>query len=244
MDRLEKELQYQLIISTRDLYEKYINIAISQNNYQLVHNILEKVVIPDNAIYWMALRDTSDIELLKKMFTKKLQCDIFIEQLDDVFHHECITHLTIYRLREVIKRHFPSINQYFRIFLEKLLILNDNYLLVDHYSKSYPANNISINYNNISWSIDKAVCEAIYFTQYEFLEKLYQVITRNNLKFKLEIKYNLEHKQLIKWLEDNISEGRNGLPVGWTEGPDSAKWPSTSLEDYVKTMEIVHRYFL
>lgn len=101
MDGLEKELQYMLIINSRDLYEKYIQKAIIQNNYQLVHNILEKIAIPDRAIYWMALRNCSNIDLLKKMFTKKLQSDIFIQQLEYIFQRECILHLTIYRLREL-----------------------------------------------------------------------------------------------------------------------------------------------
>lgn len=241
---LEKELQYTLVISTRDIYEKYIQKAICNSNYQLVHNILEKIVIPDKALYWMVLRERSDIDLLKKMFTKKLQCDIFIEQLENIFQRECVSHLTIYRLRELINRHFPVINNYFKVFLENLLIKNDNYLSVDPYSKSYPASNISNNYNDINWSINKAVCEAIYFTQYAFLVNLYQVIARNNINYKLDLKYSEEHKQLIKWLEDNISKGRSGLPVGWSCGPDTGNWPSTTLEDYIKTNDIVHTYFL
>lgn len=244
MDGLGKELQYALVTSTRDIYEKYIQKALNQNNNQLVLNILEKIVIPDKALYWMASRDNSNIELMKKMFTYKRQCDIFIEQLEYIFQRECVLHLTIYRLHELIKRHFPVINHYFRAFLEKLLINNDNYLLIDHYSKSYPASNISKNYRNIDWSIDKAVCEAVYFTQYEFLENLYRVIGRNNIHYKLDIKLNEEHKQLIKWLEDNISKGRSGQPMGWSCGPDSGNWPSTTLEDYVKTLEVVRLYFL
>ncbi|KAJ8971295.1 hypothetical protein NQ314_000772 [Rhamnusium bicolor] len=81
MDCLEKELQYMLVIKNHDhdIYEKYLEYAISENNYRLVNNILEKIVIPDKALYWMALRRSSNIDLLKLLFTKRRQCDIFIE---------------------------------------------------------------------------------------------------------------------------------------------------------------------
>lgn len=243
MTGLEKELQYKLIISTRDLYEKYMQKAIAENDYQLVHNILEKIVIPDNALYWMALNEKFDIEILKKMFTKKLHWDLFIEKLPNIFQHAHISELTLNRLREIFKNYYPNLSHYDKIFLEQLLLRNDDYLEIDLQYKSYPASNISKNYKDINWFIDKAVCKAMYTSQHEFLEKLHQVMSRNNVRFKLNFLFNSEHKELIAWLKDNISRGQSGLELGWRHGYDGHR-PSTVLEDYEKTLKLLYKYYL
>ncbi|KAJ8934318.1 hypothetical protein NQ318_002909 [Aromia moschata] len=84
--------------------------------------ILEKNVIPDRAIYWLVLYRNDDILLLRKFITKKIQIDICINQLDEIFHKECFSTLSLYTIKQVVKRHYPLLGSFYRLYLTKLLI--------------------------------------------------------------------------------------------------------------------------
>ncbi|KAK4880209.1 hypothetical protein RN001_008355 [Aquatica leii] len=49
---------------------------------------------------------------------------------------------------------------------------------------------------------------------------------------------NEKHAEILLWIQKNISKGTHNpdAVLGWTSGPDSAKWPSTNLEDYKETL--------
>ncbi|KAJ8955195.1 hypothetical protein NQ318_009091 [Aromia moschata] len=153
---------------------RYIS-AIRENTHQTIDTILEKIVIPDRAIYWLALYRNDDILLFRKFITKQIQIDIFINQLDEIFNKGCFSTLSLYTIKQVVKRHYPLRGSFYRLYLTKLLIGKDDYLQIDHLNKYYPSINISLNYKNIDWSLDKAICEAVYFTQHYFLENIYRL---------------------------------------------------------------------
>ncbi|XP_023311720.1 uncharacterized protein LOC111692158 [Anoplophora glabripennis] len=173
MADLDIQLQYELVKISQKTYEDFLQKAIFDDNFQLIDKILEKIVIPDRVIYWLALRDKCNIGLMKKIFAKKLQYDIFIEQLQNIFQKEYMSHISLDILRQIIKSHYPILNSFNRYYLEKLLV-NGDPSLVDRHSQCFSAKNIFLNYKEIDWSIDKAVCEAAYFTQYNFLETLHR----------------------------------------------------------------------
>ncbi|KAJ8939906.1 hypothetical protein NQ318_023247 [Aromia moschata] len=167
MSHLEDEMTFEIA------NKQFAKIAIKQ-----LILFLENIAIPDRAIYWLALYRNDDILLLRKFITKKIQIDIFINQLDEIFHKECFSTLSLYTIKQVVKRHYPLLGSFYRLYLTKLLIGKDDYLQIDHLDKYYPSFNISLNYKNINWSVDKAICEAVYFTQHSFLENIYKTILK------------------------------------------------------------------
>ncbi|KAJ8933582.1 hypothetical protein NQ318_015969, partial [Aromia moschata] len=213
MSHLENEMTFEIANKVHETYINFLKKAILENNHQTIDTILEKI----------------------KIYHEKIQIDIFINQLDEIFHKECFSTLSLYTIKQVVKRHYPLLGSFYRLYLTKLLIGKDDYLQIDHLNKYYPSFNITLNYKNIDWSLDKAICEAVYFTQHSFLENIYRVIIRNNVNYKFDLENNEEHKQLMQWLSRNIVKGSGGAPVGWSCGPDSGKWPATTLEDYIKT---------
>jgi hypothetical protein len=71
MADLDIQLQYELVKISQKTYEDFLQKAIFDDNFQLIDKILEKIVIPDRVIYWLALRDKCNIGLMKKIFAKK-----------------------------------------------------------------------------------------------------------------------------------------------------------------------------
>ncbi|KAJ8933067.1 hypothetical protein NQ318_015789, partial [Aromia moschata] len=173
MSHLENEMTFEIANKVHETYINFLKKAIRENNHQAIDTIVEKIVIPDRAIYWLALYRNDDILLLRKFITKKIKMDIFINQLDEIFHKECFSTLSLYTIKQVVKRHYPLLGSFYRLYLTKLLIGKDDYLQIDHLNKYYPSFNITLNYKNIDWSLDKAICEAVYFTQHSFLENIY-----------------------------------------------------------------------
>jgi hypothetical protein len=53
---------------------------------------------------------------------------------------------------------------------------------------------------------------------------------------------NQTHAAIMTWLMKNISKRKNDSEamLGWTCGPDSAKWPSTDLKDYEETVSLLN----
>jgi hypothetical protein len=70
---------------------------------------------------------------------------------------------------------------------------------------------------------------------------LTQVLLLNNTSHKFKPLENQTHAAIMTWLMKNISKGKNDSEamLGWTCGPDSAKWPSTDLKDYEETVSLL-----
>ncbi|KAJ3640344.1 hypothetical protein Zmor_003648 [Zophobas morio] len=86
------------------------------------------------------------------------------------------------------------------------------------------------------------MCRAAYLANHKALTTFFEALTIINYdSFTFKPSENQEHKRIFTWLKKNIVKGEANpeLPLGWTEGPDAARWPSIKLDDYKKTLDVI-----
>lgn len=115
-------------------------------------------------------------------------------------------------------------------------------VLIEHLKKSVRLNDINLirlifdqDINIKEEILWKCIEDAAHYARVEVLELILQ-----KSKF-FRYRPEEDHSELHQWLRQNIEKGRRGERVGWSCGPDSAPWPSSDVEDYIRVLKILNK---
>jgi hypothetical protein len=233
------ELEFQLTKNTFSTYETYFKRAILKHDFTLMNQILDKIVVPNNALLWTT--QTSSYEIQKLILDHKIKFDVFINKLRLIFKKKLCTDISFSALSKLLDD--DDVNIYHKYFVYLLMTNNEKYdFIINDTNKQYPVGNIFNNYKVLYQTIDEAFCSAVYYTNTVWLENIILLIKEYNIPYKFQPHCHETHSDTLIWIKKNIHQGKTGSPMGWRSGPDSARWPSTILQDYEYTLNIITKF--
>lgn len=128
-----------------------------------------------------------------------------------------------------------SINTYEKNYLFSLLM--EKHFSPQNFDKLYPFENIAKNFISTENLVHKCICDTAYYADCKMLRHLLEAAKQNNIEFKFQPETDTSHEKVFSWLKTNIVKGCSSDDrLGWQSGPDSGKWPSFILKDYVDTL--------
>lgn len=236
MGSLPLEVVSPLCIELDSVYKKYIRDILenpSSEDLQLLQIILNKTVVPDEAFSWIAQNYHSNVKIISYIIKRKLYGDRIIKRVIKALSCYGYRSFSANRIDVLLSESNISLNTYERNYLFSLLM--GKKLDPSNFDKLYPFENIADNFKTVDTLVHEAICDAAYLTDYRILKNLIEAAKQNNIDFKFVPE--TEHKKIFSWLQTNIVKGLTTEErLGWENGPDSAKWPSSNLKDYITTL--------
>lgn len=241
--------------ATRKLFSNFINFGRLNDDENIIKAVesqmpntskltindviqSEYFTLPKYAFNAIAKQKIVSVSLLELMIEKKIKEFDFIRLiLKKCKHVNAFTY-------EIISNIFDK--------NELTFTLNDMYTLIQltNVSKQFEYKNI-YEIEIYRKSIENIMCESLddYVTSFiktagDFAnhDAIYSMLTAiHNKKIKVAIISNFN--SLKQWLKDNIDRYKHDPTsiIGWTCGPDSGPWPSSKIEDYIKTLDIINK---
>lgn len=207
--------------------------------------ILNQSVVPDNAFLWIVESLRSSIELISFLIKQRLWLDQKMDTIIDMLQ-KCDNEMqSCNDLDRLLTENEIILTIYEKHYLFTLLTADEKQDIIlwnqdkpYDCSKSYPVRNISMNYIPTEDLLDDAFCEAARLADYKLMKNILTAAAEHNLQCQFDPENDPEHRKVLSWVQENIIKGCKGeKDLGWSMGPDSAKWPSTELKDYVKTLD-------
>lgn len=217
-------LSYDLHEASKSVLKKHLLSAFRNKEENNVKELLTElgIFIPFEVYSWIIDFHEPSLHILDFIFEKQLHSDKFITKIKNCFYEKDVS---VTEFKEIIKPLLPEVNDNDMYFLQKLLSNDDEFNL-----NKFPLSNIWTRYKNIYNCLNELVCDTIYFAQPNILQKIICLIHKHGIPFAFSPNKCGKQKAVYEWLMDNV--GRNAGTVGWQCGPDSAKWPSTDVNDY------------
>lgn len=213
----------------------------------LLRYILSQTVVPNDAFKWFTESKGSDIDIISYLIKQHLLWDKKMEDiimLLETSEDGLIKNLEeeIYsctQLDNMLEANRIYLSIYEKIHLFNLLIgeKTEDTLDQDKLNKLFPFSNIIAEYIPTQDLIHEAFFEAVRLADHKMLQSIKTAAEENGLYCVFNPECDPHHQEVLSWIEENIVKGCRGENLGWSEGPDSAKWPSTELKDYVKTLD-------
>lgn len=234
------------------VYNSNIRRIIRSNcteNLPLLYYILNRSVVPDNAFRWLVESKHSSVPIISYLIEKRLWLDKTIQSIVSTLNKSDVEYLTCSEMDKLLDENCIVLTVYEKHYLFSLLAENRSMdplekLWEQPYDcgELYPVNRISTNYTSTRTLLDEAICEAARLADHKMLTNILTAAADHELQYQFNPK---EHKDVLTWLKDNIAIGcSSDKTLGWSTGPDSAKWPSTELKDYVKTLNCLYDLML
>ncbi|KAK4880586.1 hypothetical protein RN001_008732 [Aquatica leii] len=224
------------------VYEKYLKNAIRFNVTDSAKETLafllkkENFVVPSDIISFAALYGNKlRVDDLCQLLDKRRSLDNYVNNIVSVCKTEKCESINLNKLDDILVLHSLERNISFKLYILKLL---SNFNIINACHLNYPVQNILKNHKDIKSCIDECICNASYLADVQILKKFITALICRNICFKFNPSENEKHAEILLWIQKNISKGTHhpDAVLGWTSGPDSAKWPSTNLEDYKETL--------
>lgn len=226
-----RHLYFSLYNKNKQLFEQYFQNAIITSDLPMIKHLFESMGIaaPFKALVWVAnsknvkqeLVDLIMENMLKNLNKVKLIMDKLKKQLSiDNDNDE-------YELNLVLNQQNLKCNSYEKNFLIELLSIT---------GKQRTLMELQLQHHHF---IHDAVCEAAFYANCEFIEKVFHYLNTNHSAYIFQPKAVCERRDIFRWLEENIKRAERGEPVGWRCGPDSGTWPSTKPQDYIDTYNLL-----
>lgn len=208
----------------------------------LLHHILKQSVVPDEAFKWLTESTRSSVELISCLIKERLCLDKKIQNVISALDEWDRQYMSCDSVDLLLKDNNIDLSLYEKVFLFSLLTGDtDMEDICSNYKDSFPIKNISLNYDSTVNLLDDAFCKAARLADHKLLKNIVKAAGVHNLCCEIDPDTDLEHKKVIDWLNENVIKGIQGENrLGWKEGPDSAKWPSTKLHDYIKTLDCLY----
>ena len=234
------EVQYDVFRNLKSTYTSHLKKFITENNCSGVEHLLNQMVVPEEVLNYRYLHNSSQ-KVLEILIESKRQYDEFVENALKLFgkkkFHDIVDLNCITAICNDIQCKYSDEN--YKTFL-LLNILNDR-----SYTKTFCVGNIICNYKNLKYYYEKIICDGLYYANKDFVEMLLNIAESNwsiSWTFRFKPTSRQSHKDIMKWLIENIRRGNKGQQVGWETGPDSGIWPSTNIQDYVNTIDLIEQY--
>lgn len=226
-----------LCLDLDNVYKKYIKCILqnpSSEDIQFLQCILNKTVVPDDVFTWISENYRSNAKIISFIIKRKLSTDKLVKRVINFLSGFEYNSFSAIRIDTLLSESNISINTYEKNYLFTLLM--GKKFAVENFDKLYPFDNIKLNFKDTQTLVGKAICTSAYLADCKLLRNLIDAAKQNNINFKFNLENN-DHENVYSWLKSNISKGcTTNDRLGWDEGPDSAKWPSFNLKDYIDTL--------
>ena len=199
----------------KEVYLKYLQESIISNDSTTIKSVLKFLYIPD--IYFnIEFIGSATFEVLLELFKSKEQQDRIVQQCQCI-KNDCVN--------------FSAILDKNKILLEK-----NEYKFIQSLMKEV---NTIYEYRDISFILNRCICDAIYYALPSLVENLIRVKTILNVEYIFNPHKSEKQLSVLKWILRNLDNIKNDGCIGWTSGPDSGYWPSNNPDDYMETYEIM-----
>lgn len=239
MSGLSLSFLCNLRASIYKVYESSIRSIIACSNVQdlsLLHYILSKTVVSDNVFQWIVQSTKSNSQIISCLIKNKLSFAQKLEQIMKVLDDSRLEQINCVELEKLLIKAHISLKSQEKHYLFTLLTNHDS----NDYCKRFPVENIYNNHEPVDCLIDEAIHNAAYFADHVLLKHIIEAASQNGIKCEFDPE-DPSHNKLLPWLKENIIKGCGGKnDLGWRDGPDSGKWPSTELKDYLKTLLLLY----
>lgn len=253
MSALDLSMLCTLTTPIFNVFNSIVKRIVRYNSIEelpLLYYIINESVVPDDAFKWLTDSMHSCVEVIFVLIKNRLWLDKVIDNTVKLIEKSHVDSLSCIDLEKLLEKNNHNLLLYEKHYI---FVLLSEYYKTDSYErlscnnrnydckKPFPVKNIHLNYTPTVQLIDQAICEASRQADYKLLKNIIAAASANDLKCEFDPDSNPTHKEVITWLQENILKGCKGVKnLGWTEGPDSAKWPSTELKDYVKTLNCLY----
>jgi hypothetical protein len=241
---LEVELAAQEAVET--VYKNFFQSAISRTEPNSVNSdlafLLNKkdfIISSEIVLYAAPYGKKIGLFTMCRLLKRKINVDNYLNKIVHICVKANCEMLSLNELDKLLIAH--NLERYISHKLHVIKLLS-GFNLVDAYRLEYPVKNILKNNKDINACIDEFICRAAHLADSQNLETFTQAVLLNNTSYKFKPLENQTHAVIMTWLTKNISKGKNDSEamLGWTCGPDSAKWPSTDLKDYEETVSLLN----
>jgi hypothetical protein len=242
MSSIVQQVEIEAQNAALDVYEVYFRNTLSASEMDLTKKTLfnhlckkENFIIPDSIFSWIAKHgEDVSVDSICLLLKRKKILDNYVDGVIKICTNKKIDKLSWSKLDELLMEHNIERNTAHKLYIFKLLA---NCKLENHYYLEWPVENIATRYKNLAAIVDEFVCEAAYLANSNVLRAFTAALILKNITYEFALDSVPKHANILKWLRENISKGRNNpeAHLGWTCGPDSARWPSTVLQDYEET---------
>ena len=218
----------------------------------LLRYIISQTVVPDDAFKWITQSKRSDIDIISYLIKQHLSWDKKIDDIlklletsedDSLLENSEDDSYSCTQIDNMLEANRIYLSIYEKIHLFTLLIgeKTENPLDQDKLNMMFPLSNIIHNYITTEELLDEAFCEAARLADHKMMQNIKTAAAENGLYCEFDPEFNPHHKEVLSWIEENIVKGCRGENnLGWSDGPSSAKWPSTDVKDYVKTLDCLY----
>lgn len=216
----------------------------------LLNYILNQTVVPDDAFKWIAQSKRSNVDLISYLIKRRLWWDKQIDSIVNILEKTDRNFQSCTQIDKLLEENRIHLSIYEKHYLFALLTGEkssdplEKILLQDKIydcNASFPVVAISERYIPTADLIEEAFCETARLADHKMLKNIIRAAEENHLHCDFDPEYDSDHKEVLSWLQKNIVRGCSGdKKLGWTDGPDSVKWPSTELKDYVKTLDCLY----
>lgn len=204
--------------------------------------ILEQSVVPDNAFKWFTESSRSSVELISCLIKHRLCLDKKIESVVDILDDNGKEYLSCDEVDLLLRENNIELSLYEKYFVFTLLIGDVNSDDITYKcNQQFPAKNIYSNYSITADLVDDAFCNAARFADHKMMKNIQTAAEEHHLQCEIDPDSDSEHQKVLTWVQENVAKGcRSEGDLGWCDGPDSGKWPSTKLHDYIKTLDCLY----
>lgn len=220
---------------------KHLRNVISRysdhSDFYLLQEILKCTALPDDIFDFIANCSSVESYVLDHIIKVRLYLETRIQAIIDRISDLEYEIISAGDLNNIIDSDNLTLLPFEKDYIFTLLHENS----CSDMQTRYPADNIKHHYKSTQSLLGCAIRKVIHLADYEMLRTFYECMQNNNIHFKFEYGESDQHYDLYKWLIDNIVKGcTSNNRLGWKCGPDSGKWPSTSVQNYIKTLAFLY----
>lgn len=236
MSALALQVLSPLCVDLDAVYRKYIKCILENpcsEDIQFLQCILNKTTVPDEAFSWISENYRSNVKTISCIIKRRLYMDKLIKKVLKALSGYEYNSFSANRIDAFLTESHISLNTYEKNYLFTLLMETKFSSL--NFDKLYPFENITKNFKSTESLVHETICNTAYLADCKILKDVIEAAKQNNIEFKFIPE--TDHKKLFSWLKTNIVKGLTTPDrLGWESGPDSAKWPSINLSDYINTL--------
>jgi hypothetical protein len=243
---LAAEVDLEAYAASEEVYlyhlKSSVGVSVTSSETRTLLSFLirkQNFIIPDKIFSWIAAAgENVSLSDMCLVVDKKKRLERYVNTIISICQTEHFDWLSLRKLDEILIEHNLDRNTSSRIYILKLL---SNFNIKGASYKQYPVENIAMHYKKLESCIDELICEAAYLANYKVLKNFIAVMGLKFMTYKFQPSLNSSHSNILNWIKKNILKGEKEPEalLGWTCGPDSARWPSTKLDDYKQTLSLL-----
>lgn len=238
---LKLEMNLKIRCAAEKVYKSFLyNVLTDENKKPHLMELLtiEEFIIPDSVFQWICCGIKYKAGEIALLLEGKKKMDNFVKNFIDICEKKQLEYLSYQGLESVLQENALNSSVPYKSYVFKLL--SDNFYSDPSYVY-YPVQNVKNRYKTVDIYIDEVICGEAYLANYGFLKSFIDAVDMLGISYTFKPCENQKHDSIYNWLKRNIYKGTimPGSRLGWMNGPDNARWPSTNLIDYKETFNLL-----